>query len=281
MIIEIIPFDISIDNEGFSYFIKDELVDQISIGSIVQVPVKNNVIYGIVAKMNVEYSEQNIKSIVGITCSLPILDEYQIKTIYDLSSRYFVNIHKILNLFLPQYIFKSLENKSFIDLELVENLKKTKNEKTLIFNKSNEINSIILNLLEKGENIVLIFPDDYMIDDFLEKNKNIEEQAIIYKNKFSSNKKYKTFVNIFNRTKKIIIGTRKVLLYNLKAYEKIIYIEDSFIKYIYSYEHKYKNTDFLKYIGKNGNFDINIVSTIPLVESVYEAMKKEYKIINI
>jgi hypothetical protein len=99
--------------------------------------------------MNVEYSEQNIKSIVGITCSLPILDEYQIKTIYDLSSRYFVNIHKILNLFLPQYIFKSLENKSFIDLELVENLKKTKNEKTLIFNKSNEINSIILNLLEK------------------------------------------------------------------------------------------------------------------------------------
>jgi hypothetical protein len=44
-----------------------------------------------------------------------------------------------------------------------------------------------------------------MIDDFLEKNKNIEEQAIIYKNKFSSNKKYKTFVNIFNRTKKIII----------------------------------------------------------------------------
>lgn len=281
MIIEIIPFDISIDNEGFSYFIKDELVDQISIWSIVQVPVKNNVIYWIVAKMNVEYSEQNIKSIVGITCSLPILDEYQIKTIYDLSSRYFVNIHKILNLFLPQYIFKSLENKSFIDLELVENLKKTKNEKTLIFNKSNEINSIILNLLEKWENIVLIFPDDYMIDDFLEKNKNIEEQAIIYKNKFSSNKKYKTFVNIFNRTKKIIIWTRKVLLYNLKAYEKIIYIEDSFIKYIYSYEHKYKNTDFLKYIWKNWNFDINIVSTIPLVESVYEAMKKEYKIINI
>jgi hypothetical protein len=70
-------------------------------------------------------------------------------------------------------------------------------------------------------------------------------------------------------------------LYNLKAYEKIIYIEDSFIKYIYSYEHKYKNTDFLKYIWKNWNFDINIVSTIPLVESVYEAMKKEYKIINI
>ncbi|EKD66740.1 MAG: hypothetical protein ACD_49C00016G0003 [uncultured bacterium (gcode 4)] len=281
MIIEIIPFDISIDNEGFSYFIKDELVDQISIWSIVEIPVKNNVIYWVVGKMNVEYSEQNIKSIVGIACSMPILDEYQIKTIYDLSSRYFVNIHKILNLFLPQYIFKSLENKSFVDLELIETGEKIKNEKLLIFNKSNEINSIILDLLEKWENIVLIFPDDYMIDDFLEKNKKLEEQAIIYRNKFSSNKKYKTFVNIFNRTKKIIIWTRKVLLYNLKAYEKIIYIEDSFIKYIYSYEHKYKNTDFLKYIWKNWNFDINIVSTIPLVESVYKVIKKEYKIINI
>ncbi|HBA44750.1 TPA: hypothetical protein DEG21_02945 [Patescibacteria group bacterium] len=99
--------------------------------------------------MNVEYSEQNIKSIVGIACSMPILDEYQIKTIYDLSSRYFVNIHKILNLFLPQYIFKSLENKSFVDLELIETGEKIKNEKLLIFNKSNEINSIILDLLEK------------------------------------------------------------------------------------------------------------------------------------
>lgn len=281
MIIEIIPFDISIDNEGFSYFIKDELADQISVWSIVEIPVKNKVIYGVVGKINVEYTEENIKSIVWIACSMPILNKYQIKTIYDLSGRYFVNIHKILNLFLPQYIFKSLENKSFIDLESIGINKKIRNERLLIFNKSNEINSIILDLIEKWENIVLVFADDYMINDFLEKNKEIEEQAIIYKNKFTSNKKYKTFVSIFNRTKKIIIWTRKVLLYNLWAYEKIIYIEDSFIKYIYSFEHKYKNTDLLKYIWKNWNFDINIVSTIPLVESIYQAMKKEYKIINI
>lgn len=281
MIIEIIPFDISIDNEGFSYFIKDELVDQISVWSIVEIPVKNKIIYWVIGKMNVEYREENIKSIVWVACSMPILDEYQIKTIYNLSSKYFVNIHKILNLFMPQFIFKSLENKSFIDLEKIQIDKKVKNEKLLIFNKSNEINSIILGLIEKWENIVLVFADDYMINDFLEKNKNIEEQAIIYKNKFTSNKKYKTFVSIFNRTKKIIIWTRKVLLYNLKAYEKIIYIEDSFIKYIYSFEHKYKNTDLLKYIWKNWNFDINIVSTIPLIESVHKAIEKEYKIINI
>lgn len=281
MIIEIIPFDISIDNEGFSYFIKDELMDQISVWSIVEIPVKNKIIYWVVGKMNVEYSEENIKSIVWIACSMPILDEYQIKIIYDLSSRYFVNIHKILNLFLPQFVFKSLENKSFVDLEKTQINKKMRNERLLIFNKSNKINSIILDLIEKWENIVLVFADDYMINDFLEKNENIEEQAIIYKNKFTSNKKYKTFVSIFNRTKKIIIWTRKVLLYNLKAYEKIIYIEDSFIKYIYSFEHKYKNTDLLKYIWKNWNFDINIVSTIPLVESIHQAMKKEYKIINI
>jgi hypothetical protein len=63
----------------------------------------------------------------------------------------------------------------------------------------------IENLFKKNGNCVLVFPDDYSIVYFLEKNKDFTKDAIVYKNSFTYTNKAKIFLDIFNKTKNIII----------------------------------------------------------------------------
>jgi primosomal protein N' len=69
-----------------------------------------------VSKIDLDLDDANIKSIAQVICSRQILSKYEIKTIYDLSKKYFIHIHKVLNLFLPKFIFNALEKKAFEDM---------------------------------------------------------------------------------------------------------------------------------------------------------------------
>ncbi|MDD2486977.1 MAG: hypothetical protein PHS92_01245 [Candidatus Gracilibacteria bacterium] len=282
MIIEVIPFDISIDDNGLSYFVKDELRSQISIGSIVEIPFRNIILSGVVSKLDITSEEGDMKSIVSVICSTPIISEYQIDVIYTLSEKYFIHVHKVLAVFLPKFIYSSLEKKSFVDLSRTVSNKRpiSDSEKILYYCSKTDVFKKISELTDEKKGTVIVFPDDFMLDEFLEKNNAIKSKSIIYKNGFSYSKKYKIFIEAYNKTKNIIIGTRKILAYNLEAYEKIVYVEDIFVKYLYSYTHKYKNLDILENIGDKGNFEINILGKIPSLELMYKAGKNEYKLVN-
>jgi len=78
--------------------------------------------------------ELEIKSIIEIQCSFPLLSYYQIVLIQNLSSRYFLPIHKVVNFFLPKFILNRLEKNSFQDiLELSITNEKNNNRITPIF----------------------------------------------------------------------------------------------------------------------------------------------------
>ncbi len=294
MLIEVIPLDVSIDNNGLTYFAKNELKKQIKIWSIVSIPIKNNIKFGVVWKIFDIWEETDSKSIIQIICSKPILDSYQIKTIYDLSKKYFIHIHKVLNLFLPKFIFNALEKKAFEDMtkedKKIENWKlktcpckaRIENNSLLIYNYSNKkINVIIKDILKNYKECVFIFPDDFSVNNFCEQNESIISDSIIYKNKDTYNRKYKTFLDILYQTKKTIIWTRKILQYNLSKFKTLVYIEDAFIKHNFSYTHKYKNLDIFDFTVKNWNFNWIIITTIPSIESMYKAITKKYKLINL
>ena len=284
MIIDVIPFDISIDNSWLSYFIKDDITSQISIWSVVEIPFKNMVVFWVVSKMNAEINQNDwdVKSIVSIICSTPILSEYQIDCIYKLSSRYFINIHKVMSVFLPKFIYTSLEKKSFMDLKRPVSIPRlvSSGEKILFYCNKTDVFEKIVELIDENIWTAIVFPTDFMLNDFLDIHDDIKDKSIIYKNSLSYTKKYKAFIEAYNRTKNIIIWTRKILAYNLEAYRKIVYVEDIFVKYLYSYNHKYKNLDLLENIANSWNFQINILGKIPSVDLMYKTWKKEYKLVN-
>jgi primosomal protein N' len=57
----------------------------------------------------------DVRSIVDLVCSFPIVDKYEIDMIFKLAKRYFLPIHRVLNLFFPKFIFNRFEKNAFED----------------------------------------------------------------------------------------------------------------------------------------------------------------------
>jgi primosomal protein N' len=80
--------------------------------------------HGIVAEIYVNIPEnialENIRSIVHVISSSPLLSQYQIKSIPAIAKHFLIPIHKIANLFLPKSHISSLEKKNFLPLKKME-----------------------------------------------------------------------------------------------------------------------------------------------------------------
>ncbi|MDD2566173.1 MAG: hypothetical protein PHZ26_02605 [Candidatus Gracilibacteria bacterium] len=282
MFIKAIPLDISFSEEALTYYIKEDQKKYINIGSVVSIPIKNKISHGIVSGIfkTSDIGTQEIKSIVEVLCSFSLLNKYQIEIIFDLSAKYFLPIHKVLNLFLPKFILNRLEKNSFQDILNINNetyLQKTKNKPVFLHNISiKSIEEVLKENIGNLEDTVIIFPDDFSIDSFLAKNKDFEQGATIYKNSYTYSKKYKTFLDILSKKNNILFGTRKVLQYNLGAYKKLVYIEDSMVKYNYNQFEKYSNLDVLKSMINQNFFEVYFISSVPSIEFFYSSKVNNY-----
>lgn len=282
MFIKAIPLDISFSEEALTYYIKEDQKKYINIWSVVSIPIKNKISHWIVSGIfkTSDIWTQEIKSIVEVLCSFSLLNKYQIEIIFDLSAKYFLPIHKVLNLFLPKFILNRLEKNSFQDILNINNetyLQKTKNKPVFLHNISiKSIEEVLKENIGNLEDTVIIFPDDFSIDSFLAKNKDFEQGATIYKNSYTYSKKYKTFLDILSKKNNILFWTRKVLQYNLGAYKKLVYIEDSMVKYNYNQFEKYSNLDVLKSMINQNFFEVYFISSVPSIEFFYSSKVNNY-----
>ncbi len=298
MLLSIIPLDSSIDDEGLTYFAQDSFRKDIFIGSLVNIPIRDNICYGIVADILPKETEttipENLKSIVNIVCTTPLLAPYQFSLVQALASKNFVHAHKVLSLFLPKFVFNALEKKTFepmLEVTRLQSYKVTKNSRnpkpetrnliSFFHNTKNiPLVEIIQFFLKKYENLVIIFPDDLLLSQTLKNLPELQKKSTIVKNSATYTKRYKTWLEASKKTNPILAWTRKLLQYNLGAYEKIIYIEESLSRYTHSYEHIYKNTDILAEMSHCG-FDVTIYSTVPTTESMYAIKQRKYSIFSL
>lgn len=120
MHISVIPSSHSINTTPLTYHVGDVFRSQIQIGSLVEIPLGRNIEYGVVAGFTENIPENyEIKSIVQVICSVPILAKYQIEVILKIAKRYMIPIHRVLGFFLPRPVMSRLEKSNFGELDEV------------------------------------------------------------------------------------------------------------------------------------------------------------------
>ncbi|MDD5376784.1 MAG: hypothetical protein PHH16_01575 [Candidatus Gracilibacteria bacterium] len=287
--IEVIPFGGSIDDTCLTYYVRDELAESIRIGCLVEVPFRNAVDYAIITSLESSDIPENPKSIVRIITPLPLLAPYQIRSIFESSSYYFVHVHHILSLFLSKSLVKYLEKKDFVALKippspsgrgsgggLGEKKESSTNSIRFYHHTGNDTFSDVIRNHIDGRTIVA-FPDDFAIDAYLKLHPINPETTLVIPDKLTETKKYKAFCSVYNGEKNIIIGTRRILYYNLSHYENILYIEDSLHSKAMRFGHSYKHLDILQRMATNSDFRITILSTLPSIGSMYMLHTGVYK----
>jgi primosomal protein N' len=224
MLLSIIPIDSSIDDEGLTYFAKDILKKELHIGSLVNIPIKENIRYGIVADILSPTTEEipasiDIRSIVSIACSTPLLAPYQFRLIHALAHRHFVHAHKVLALFLPKFIFNTLEKKAFEPMITVTDYEsratgkfrnsklETRNLISFFHNTKNvSLSEYIQDFLKKySNNTAIIFPDDLLLSQELQHLTGIEKNATVVKNSHTYTRRYKTWLEARQKKNPILI----------------------------------------------------------------------------
>lgn len=171
MFIEVIPLDSSIDASGLTYFVPDRAKRDFSVGSIVEIPLRNSLSFAVVARMDTEAPDtDNIRSIANVICAMPILAPYETETILSIAERYFVHAHVALSLFLPHSLLRYLEKKSFVALNPSDTkIPKRKTQKTRFIHcqNQNDLSDQLHTILAEDASIAVVFPDDFALDAFL------------------------------------------------------------------------------------------------------------------
>ena len=114
MILSVIPSLHSLGTKPIGYLVGEDEEKNITVGSIVEVPMKNGKEYAIVAGGNERYDENiNYKSVIRIISPNPILAPYQVSVIQEIAQKYMIPIHRVLGFFLPKSILNRLEKKGY------------------------------------------------------------------------------------------------------------------------------------------------------------------------
>lgn len=173
---------------------RDELAPSIRIGCLVEVPFRNVVDYAIVTSLESSEIPENPKSIVRIVTSIPLLSPYQIRSIFDSSSYYFVHAHHILSLFLAKTLVRYLEKKDFVGLTPpVPAPKEGAHNPVRFYHHISDTS--FFEVIQKYivEHTVIVFPDDFAIEAYLRLHPIDPETTLVIPDKLTETKKYKAF----------------------------------------------------------------------------------------
>lgn len=185
---------------------RDELAESIQVGCLVEVPFRNAVDYAIVTSMESSEIPESPKSIVRIITDIPLLAPYQIRSIFDSASYYFVHVHHILSLFLSKTLVKYLEKKDFVALLPRITSKKEYSDSSIHFYHHTSDTSFFEAIKDQlKDNTVLVFPDDFAIEAYLKIHPIDPETTLVIPDKLTETKKYKAFCSVYNGEKNIII----------------------------------------------------------------------------
>lgn len=277
MYITIIPSSHSISTTPLTYHVGDIFRSQLKIGSLVEIPVGNNIEYGIVADMPVDAPlGKEIKSIVQVICSTPLLERYQIHMIHRIARHYMLPIHRVLGFFLPRPILRRLEKSNFSDLKDTFEKQKSEQESCISFFQNTVITPEVLRPYLSSWTMV-ICPDDIALSRF--EKAFWEEGFFFLPNAATDARKSKAWRDIRNKKYPIVFSTRKTLFFNMREYTQILYLEDAFMNEYFHYPTSIHYNDILLFINESWDININIMTSIPLLKTL--SMFRHFPINNI
>ena len=273
MLLRVIPLESSHDTIGLTYFVPWELESHIEIGQMVSIPVRKDISLGIIADIIREHGTlpEEIKSVISLVSRMPVLAPEQIGVIDDIARSNLIHIHKVASLFLPRPLQKRITKYSLSDTSETTFLSKIppfsgvfSKPKLHYIRESSYFNEVRKTL--EGEDCVTIAPSEmYFSAD------RYKEWAILQQDA-TDTARSKFWLSLQSKEFSQAIWTRRLATYNLSAYSRIVYLEDSLLPDLYHSFHSYSSLDILLSLVAHSGQELHIISRTPLIHTSALAM---------
>ncbi|MDD3794009.1 MAG: DEAD/DEAH box helicase family protein [Candidatus Gracilibacteria bacterium] len=307
----IVPFGKTFDEQGLTYKIPDSLLSGIVLGCLVAIPLKNNLEYGIVYKIVENTFDIDIKieirSIIEIKNNNLIINNYRLILLEFISINYFTPIHNSLNLFLPKNLKEKLINNKLdffktsnynynfeFDKSLTKNQENifhdiinSNENKFLLFGvtgsgKTEIYIKLIQHYIKQDKQVLLLIPEIILGNQIYKKICQVfGDNVLLLNSTVSEAKKTNYFLDIYHNKAKIILGTRSALFYPFSSLGLIIIDEEHDNSYVSDQSPRYNSVEIANKITEINNNKMLLASGTPSINSMYKAVKGEYKLLNL
>lgn len=162
--IQVLPFSYSLSLEPFTYSVPDMWCGEIVLGGVVHIPYGKNEDDGIIVGFispDMLPSTVEIREILTVISSTPLIAPYQIDMIFRLAQRYFIPLHKVLRMFLPSPLMSRLDKKNYI-LTSSEPREKNEGKHEIIHYNTVALTPAHFREYEK-DGALFLFPDDFFL----------------------------------------------------------------------------------------------------------------------
>jgi len=283
MIIQVIPlrrmpFEIFL----LDYSVPENLTRKISPGSLVAIPFRNQISYGIVAhlKQSNETKKIKIKNIDGLVFETPLLTQNIIDFIEELSLFYRVSPGIILKNLIFKIIKKNLKLAE-ISLKNFQEKKETKiGTKPILFNyisSEKKYTKIIELSRKKGQNLILT-PTVELANDIIDNLPHeIKKKCILVTGETTDKQFFEFWMRIRNNENLTVIGTRRAIFLPWMDLTSVIMDDegDSAHKN-WDMAPRFHTRDALLLMSKYIKCDIFLFSHTPSIDSYFFAKKNIY-----
>jgi len=259
------------DQETLTYKIPDKLTKQIKPGHLVVLPLRNNLVTGLVWNLHEKEPSFRTQEIQGLCNPDPILSPLQIDLAKFIRDHYFTPLFKVLKLFIPARIFKAKpmrlrEKKEIIPKKIalkklttsqqkafdtIENTTESTEQKNSTKTEAKDPSKnkflihgitgsgkteIYIHLakkhLDNNEQVLILVPEISLTPQTVEYfESRLQIKAAVIHSKLAEGEKYKTWQDIQSNKKPLVIGSRSSTFSPFKNLGLIIMDEEHEFSY--------------------------------------------------
>jgi len=270
----------------------------IKIGCIVQIPLRNRNLKGIVFE-KVSKPRYPTKKILKILEAEPVLTDWQVALAKKIAKYYFATLGETLRTFLP-FEFGKKRRTILPEIEVVtkENpLKATPNQEDIIkkiikskaktkhlihgvtgSGKTEIYLQLVADALKKNQGAMILVPEISLTPQTLTRfEKRFPGRIAVWHSNLKETEKYHTWQNVKSGSKKIVLGTRSTLFLPIKDLAYIIIDEEHESSYKQDQSPRYQATKVASWLAEMLGTKVILGSATPKIESYYRALHNEYK----
>jgi primosomal protein N' (replication factor Y) (superfamily II helicase) len=256
------------DQETLLYKIPEALEKTVKPGHLVVLTLRRRLVTGLVWRLHNEEPAFKCIEIQGLSSPEPLLTELQIELANFISTHYFTPLFRVLKLFIPARIFKAspmrLREKEEILPTKIASKKLSKDQKkafdlitknteqknsTKLEEKKHIVNKFLIHgitgsgkteiyshlaktHLDKNEQVLILVPEISLTPQTVEYfESRLQLKAAVIHSRLSEGEKYKTWKDIQERKKNLVIGSRSAIFSPFKNLGLIIMDEEHEFSY--------------------------------------------------
>lgn len=286
-ILSVVPLTkISLPSSQFlTYFYRQD----IAVGAIVQIVLKNRKVLAIVLKSEklTPSKKQELKKIASfalkkinkVLTKNPVLYPFQIKWAKEIAKYYYEPLGTCLNLFLPKKILKKA---NFKDLEIKYDNEINVTQEKIYFKKYNyNLNSILTKIKKTNGVILFVTADLIALENWVKFFNNKISNINIIHSKLPPKIYLKTWLNIKKQTHGLIIGTKSAL-WSLNINTKLIIIDNCNSVYYQSWKQhpRYDTIQAVKILHQITKIKTILLDNVISLNNYYEIKEGKISFLN-